>query len=60
MAQNNKTKRFFGELKQLPDGSFKVAFMRRLVGVNQHKHRWETVPSREFARELNKSQLVTR
>lgn len=57
---NNKTQRFFGEIQYLPNGKFKVAFMDRLVKVNQYKNKWEPVNGREFARALNRGQLVTR
>ncbi len=59
MRNTNKPIRYFGEIQLLPNGTFKVAHMQRLVGVNQHKRRWATIPSREFARELNRSKLVT-
>ncbi len=56
--KNSKPIRFFGEIQQLSDGTFKVASVQKLVSVNQYKRRWEQVPSREFARALNRGQLI--
>jgi hypothetical protein len=60
MRNTNKPVRYFGEIQLLPSGEYKVAFMQRLVAVNQHKRKWATVSSREFARALNRGQLITR
>ncbi len=56
--KNSKPIRFFGEIRLMPDGSFKVASVQKLVSVNQYKRRWEQVPSREFARALNRGNLI--
>lgn len=56
--RENKPIRFFGEIQLLPNGTFKVASVQRLTGINQHKRKWMQVPSREFARALNRGKLV--
>ncbi len=53
----NKTIRYFGEIKKLPNGKYKVAFMQRLIGVNQHRRRWIDIDKTQFTKELN-SHLV--
>ncbi len=58
MKITNKTIRYFGELQKLPNGKFKVARMEQLVTVNQHKRKWQSIPTRQFARELNRGSLV--
>ena len=50
--------RYFGELVRLDNGKFKVKFVDKLVRINQHKRRWLNINARDFARELNKSELV--
>lgn len=57
-TKNNKPTRFFGELHQLSNGQFKVAFIEKLVGINQHKNKWVGINGRNFARELNRNGLV--
>jgi hypothetical protein len=59
MRNPNKPVRYFGEICQLPNGQFKVAFVNKLVSINQYKNRWEPTNSREFARALKRGQLVT-
>lgn len=58
--KNNKNKniRYFGEIIEMPNGRFKVKFMQRLVGINQHRRKWRDVDTLEFAKELN-SKLIT-
>ena len=36
----NKATRFFGELKQLSDGTFKVVWVDRYTKINQFRTKW--------------------
>jgi len=57
MPRNN-TVRYFGEIRQLENGSFKIANLKRLVPVNQYKRTWEPASSRTLARALNRGKIV--
>lgn len=59
MIKNKKNTRFFGEIVQLKSGQYKVKFMQKLIGVNQYRRKWQTVDSKEFAKQLNKSTIVS-
>lgn len=54
----NTEQRYFGELRKLNNGAFKLVKIKKLVRVNQHKRYWQPVNSRTLARELNTSGLV--
>ena len=55
---HNKTIRYFGEIVMRPNGRYQVKSMQRLIGVNQHRRKWVTVNGSEFARELNKANVL--
>jgi hypothetical protein len=59
MKNNNKNKpiRYFGEI-QYRNGRYKVKFVQRLIGINQHKRKWTDIDPLSFAKELN-SKLIT-
>lgn len=59
MTKNKKNLRFFGEIQRLQNGKFKVKFMQRLVGVNQHRRKWVDVDCKEFSNMLS-TNLVTK
>lgn len=56
--KNSKPVKYFGELIQLPNGKFKATKMKKLVWKNQYKRGWQPVNSRDFARLLNRSQII--
>ena len=56
--KNNKTERFFGEIKKLPNGKFKVVWVDQYKKINQFRTKWTPIDARDFARELNKGELV--
>lgn len=49
----NKSIRYFGEIRRLPNGKYKVAFMQKLIGVNQHRRKWVDINKTQFTKELN-------
>ena len=53
----NKPIRYFGEITKLSNGKYKVKFMQRLIGVNQHRRKWVSIDKTQFTKELN-SHLV--
>lgn len=56
--KNNKTTRFFGEIKRLPNGKFKVVWVDQYKKINQFRTKWTPIDARDFARELNKGELI--
>lgn len=58
MNTNTRTERYFGELRKLSNGTFKLFKIKKLVSINQYRRQWESCDSREIARKLNKAKLV--
>jgi hypothetical protein len=54
----NKTIRYFGEIVMRPNGRYQVKHIQRLIGVNQHRRKWVDVSGSEFAKELNKANVL--
>lgn len=52
------TKRYFAEIIQQTDGTFKIGFTKELVDVNQHKRCWKRVNARSIARKLNRGTIL--
>ncbi len=57
-SKRNKTIRYFGEIKKLPSGKYKVSFMQRLIGINQHRNKWVNIDKKEFTKEINNNHLI--
>jgi hypothetical protein len=60
MKNNTKSKpiRYFGEIQQLSNGQYRIKFMKRLVGVNQHRRKWREIDTLDFAKKLNSKLIV--
>ncbi len=56
--KKDNLERYFAEIVRCPDGRLKVKFANKLVGINQHKRAWKHIDARNFARLLNKADLV--
>lgn len=56
----NKGNKFWAELEVQTDGTLKVKKAKQYRHVNQYKRTWRAVNSRELARAVSKTVLVTR
>ena len=53
-----KQKRYFVEIVQRTDGTFKFAFAKQLVDINQHARKWRNINARGVARKVNRGKIV--